>query len=103
MPVMSVMRRRSEQQQSVAASRDRLRQTPPQRVFAIGARGGADAVVRFVDDREIPGRTLEILEYPLLFGEIQRRKAQSDRIERIAAKLELSPLRLQRRRIGDRH
>ena len=70
MRVVAVVRRRSEQQQPVAASRDHLRQAPAQRVVTIRG-GGADAVMRLVDDRQVPRRTFEVLEHTFLFGEIQ--------------------------------
>ena len=61
MRIVAVMRRRGQQQQSVAASRDHLRQSPPQRVIAIRAGGGTDAVMRLVDDRKVPAGTFKLL------------------------------------------
>ena len=54
MCVVTVMRRRGQQQQSITASRDHFRQSPTQRVVAIRAGAGTDAMMRLVDDRQIP-------------------------------------------------
>ena len=95
------MRRRREQQQSVAAPRDHLRQPPSLRILAIAARPGTDAMMRLVNDRQIPRRSLEFLQHALLLREIERCQAKRDRVERIAAELQPSPLLLQRSGIGD--
>ena len=99
--VVAVVRRRGQQQQPVAAPSDHLREAPAQRVVTVRAGGGTDAVVRLVDDRQVPRRTLEVFEHALLLGEIQRGEAERGRIERIAAQFEPASLQLQRSRIGD--
>src|SRR4051794_6024763 len=73
--IVAIMRCRSQQQQPVAASRYYLRQPSAQCVVAIRARGGADAVMRLVDDRQIPRRALEFLQHPLLLREVERGQA----------------------------
>ncbi len=102
MCVVTVMRRRGQQQQSITASRDHFSQSPTQRVVAIRAGAGTDAMMRLVDDRQIPTGTFKLLEHAFLLGEIQRREAKRDRVERIAAQLQPEPLRLQRSGVGDR-
>ena len=103
MRIVAIVRRGGEQQQPVAAPGDHLRQPPAQCVVTIRACRLADAVMRFVDDREVPRRSLEILQHPFLLDEIERGQAERDRIERIAAQLVLPPLLLQHRSTGDRH
>ena len=102
MRIVAVMRRRREQQQSVAAPRDHLRQPPSLRILAIRARPGTDAMMRLVNDRQIPRRSLEFLQHAFLLREIERCQAKRNRVERIAAELKPSPLLLQRSGIGDR-
>ena len=95
MRIVAIVRRGGQQQQSVAAPRDHLRQPPAQRIVAIRAGGGTDAMMRLVDDRQVPRRTLEFLQHAFLLGEIERCQAKRDRVERIAAELKLPPLLLQ--------
>ena len=45
--------------------------------------------ILLVDDHEVVARAFEVLENPLLLGEVDRHEAQADVIERVGAQLVL--------------
>src|ERR1700752_3099165 len=95
MRVVAVVRRSGQKQQPVTALRDDFSQASPLRLLAIHA-GTADAVMCLIDDSEVPGGALELLEPALWFGKGQRDQTERDGFEWIAAELEPAPLLLQR-------
>ena len=101
MRVIAVMRRRGEEQKTVGTAGHDLGQATAQRVVAVRAGGGGDAVMRLVDDGEVPGGTFQVLQHAFLLGEIERDQAQRDAVERVAAKLGPAAFALQCGGVGD--
>src|SRR6185312_9100629 len=88
--------------QRIRATRKNLRQSPPLRVVLAANPGRAEAVMGFIDDRQIPGGTLQIPEDVLLLGEIQGGQAERGAAEWIAPQFKRGAPRAQRCRVGDR-
>ena len=96
MRVVAVMRRRRQQQQpvglaraSTSASRRRWFSSP-------------DAMMRLVDDHQVPRDAFQFRQHVILLGEIHRGQAQRGRVERIAAEFQAAPSVPQAGGVGDR-
>ncbi len=61
----------------------------------------ADAMMRLVDDHQVPGDALQLRQHAILLGEIDRGQTQRGRVERIAAEFQAAPGVLQPGAIGD--
>ena len=65
MRIVSVMRRRGQQQQPVGLGRQHLGETAAL-VFL------ADAMMRLIDDDQIPGDAFQLRQHAILLGEVDR-------------------------------
>ena len=90
MRVVAIVRRGRQQQQPVGLARHDLGQAAALRILARGGVGGADAVMRLVDYREVPSGALQLLQHRFLFGEIEGGQYERGAAERVTAHFQFS-------------
>jgi hypothetical protein len=89
--VVAVVRGGSEEEEAVAAAGEHLGEPSTAGVLPVTGAVHADAVVRLIDDDEVPGRTLQLLEDLLLLREVDGCKAERDVVEGVGPQRQPTP------------
>ena len=94
MRIVAVVRGGGQQQQAVGFGGQHLGKAAAPAV-------ATGAMMRFVDDDEVPADPLQFGQHPVLLGEVDRGQAQRRGVERIAAEFQSVPGRAEACGIGD--